>query len=221
MLRLMGFVAQWRRVAQDLPAGWTEASLRLALTREADASRAARLLGPLGPGRRGNDLHVLVTPAGSAGPAAVERLLTRLDAEGIAGTLELASSDVVAAPPLEAAAELHPSSIAEEWAALVRALPEDWSDLLCLLELRSSDDLDRAALAVAPLNPARHGGTVAFRFRVARRFGYGAAPMMARRCLARLDEQEIPGTVSLLEGFSGSRPVLTQGPTFVVSGRAV
>ena len=44
---------------------------------------------------------------------------------------------------------------------------------------------------------------------------------MARRCLERLDEPGIPGQFRLLEVLSDTRPVLTQGPTFVVSDRAV
>ena len=83
--------------------------------------------------------------------------------------------------------------LAAAWDELVASLPEDWSDLLCLVELRSSDELDPAALALAPVNPSRHEGALGFRFRVARRFGYGAAPGMARRCLERLDEAGIPG----------------------------
>ena len=90
-----------------------------------------------------------------------------------------------------------------------------------VVELRSSDELAPAALALAPLNPSRHKGSLAFRFRVARRFGYGAAPEMARRCLERLDELGIPGELRLLEVLSDTQPVLTQGPTFVVSDRAV
>jgi hypothetical protein len=146
-------------------------------------------------------------------------VLARVDAEGLPAALELAAE--AEAGPVVASTDLAAVSLAEAWDRLVAALPEDWSDLLCLLDLRSSDELDPAALAIAPLNPARHEGTVGFRFRVARRFGYGAAPEMARRCLARLDEAGIPGTLSLLEAFSDTKPVLTQGPTFVVGGRAV
>ena len=112
-------------------------------------------------------------------------------------------------------------SLASAWDELAAGLPEDWSDVLCLVELRSSDELDPAALALAPVNPSRHGKTLGFRFRVARRFGYGAAPGMARRCLERVDEAGIPGRLRLLEAFSDTKPVLTQGPTFVVSDRAV
>ena len=73
-------------------------------------------------------------------------------------------------------------------------MPDDWSDLLCALELRSTDDLPPAALAIAPLNPSRHGPDPVFHFRVARNYGYGAAPEMAQRCLARLDERTIRAT---------------------------
>ncbi len=215
----MGLVAQWSAIASRLPDGWTEARLRVSPARSGDASRVAVLLGPLGPGLSGDELHLLVTPGGAAGPAALDRLLARVDAEGIPAAVELVAE--TAAGPVAASADLPAVPLAEAWDRLVATLPEDWSDLLCLLELRSSDELDPAALAIAPLNPSRHEGTVGFRFRVAHRFGYGAAPEMARRCLARLDEAEIPGTLRLREAFSDTKPVLTQGPTFVVGGRAV
>ena len=122
-------------------------------------------------------------------------------------------------PPKSPAAATRP--LAAAWDELVAGLPEDWSDLLVLIELRSSDELDPAALALAPVNPSRHAGALGFRFRVARHFGYGAAPGMARRCLERLDEAGIPGRLTMLEALSDTQPVLTQGPTFVVSDRAV
>jgi hypothetical protein len=216
----MGLVAQWDATVAGLPAGWAEIELRLDLARPEDAPRAAALLGPLGPGQAGDALHVRVTPTGTAGPSLVRRLLGRLDAEGISGTLALAG-DVTTAAPEPARGEAASGSLPAAWDELVATLPEDWSDLLCLVELQSSDDLDPAALALAPLNPSRHGDELAFRFRVARAFGYGAAPGMARRCLARLDEAGISGRLRLLEVLCDTKPVLTQGPTFVVANRAV
>ena len=56
-------------------------------------------------------------------------------------------------------------ALAGAWAAAVAELPPDWSDLYCELELDSSDYLDRAALQLAPINPARVPGRSAFRFR--------------------------------------------------------
>src|SRR5688572_10969692 len=215
----MGLAAQWDAVARGLPAGWSALPLRLVVARAEDASRAAALLGPLGPGVAGDELHLRVTPTGTAGPSLLRRLLERLDSEGIRGTLELVG-DVTGA----ALAENAPDPgipLAAAWDELEAGLPEDWSDALCLVELRSSDELDPAALALAPVNPSRHAGMLGFRFRVPRRFGYGAAPGMARRCLERVDEAGIPGRLQLLEAFSETQPVLTQGPTFVVSDRAV
>ena len=216
----MGLAAQWDAIVGELPPGWAEIGLRLRLVRPEDAARAATLLGSLSPGVAGGDLHLRATSEGAAGPGAVRRLLARLDENRIGGTLELAGD--VAGVLADSVGNGAPSRpLAAAWDELAAGLPEDWSDLLCLVELRSSDELDPAALALAPVNPSRHEHALGFRFRVARRFGYGAAPGMARRCLERLDEASIPGRLRLLEVFSDSQPVLTQGPTFVVSDRAV
>jgi hypothetical protein len=215
----MGLVAQWDAAVGGLPVGWSEASLRLVPARPVDVDRAAALLGSLGPGLAEGELHLRVTGGGASGPGVTRRLLARLDTEGIGGTLEL-TGEVSAALAARAPETAH-RSLAAAWDDLESRLPEDWSDLLCLVELRSSDELDPAALALAPVNPSRHGDEVAFRFRVARRFGYGAAPGMARRCLERLDEAGLPGHLRLLEVFSDTQPVFTQGPTFVVADRAV
>ena len=216
MLRAVGLVAQWDAMVAELPAGWPEmASLVL---RPKDAPRAATLLGSLSPGVAGDELHLRVTSQGggprrrtaAARPARRGGHPRHAGARGRGGRGAAAESAEHSSTPLAAA-----------WDELAAGLPEDWSDVLCLVELRSSDELDPAALALAPVNPSRHEGTLGFRFRVARRFGYGAAPGMARRCLERVDEAGIPGRLRLLEAFSDTKPVLTQGPTFVVSDRAV
>ena len=216
----MGLAAQWDAIVAELPAGWPEIGLRLHLARPDDTARAAALLGSLSPGVVGSDLHLRATSEGAAGPGAMRRLLARLDENRIGGTLELAG-EVVGPSVVSVGDATSSTPIAAAWDELAAELPEDWSDLLCLIELRSSDELDSAALALAPVNPSRHEGALGFRFRVARSFGYGAAPGMARRCLERLDEASIPGRLRLLEVFSDSQPVLTQGPTFVVADRAV
>ncbi len=221
MLQAVGLVAQWDGTLDQLPGDWRELGLRLRLARPGDAARAAGLLGSLSPGLVGDELHLRVTSGGEAGPGVMRRLLARLDEQGIPGTLEVASSEqALEAASADASASTEAPAPAT-WDDLVVTLPDDWSDLLCVVELRSSDELAPAALALAPLNPSRHKGSLAFRFRVARRFGYGAAPQMARRCLERLDELGIPGQLRLLDVLSDTQPVLTQGPTFVVSDRAV
>jgi hypothetical protein len=226
MLLAVGLVAQWDVIVSQLPSDWRELGVKLRLARPNDVTRAAALLGSLSPGVAGAELHLRATPGGEAGPRVVRRHLARLDEQGIRGTLELASTDVpaaakVATQPEAALSNALTASLAAAWDELVAVQPEDWSDLLAVVELRSSDELAPAALALAPLNPSRHKGSLAFRFRVARRFGYGAAPQMARRCLERLDELGIPGELRLLDVLSDTQPVLTQGPTFVVSDRAV
>jgi hypothetical protein len=220
MLRVMRLVEQWREIVRGLPPGWTDARLTLTLADEKEAQRAAALLAPLNPGRRGTTIHFFCTRSG-AGPAPqlVNGLLRRLDNEGIRGIrgeLEL----VRAGEPVAAAAITRPT-LAATWDAAVAALPPDWSDVYAEVELVSTDWLERAALLMAPLNPARYGGRPALRFRAARRFGYGASAEMTRRCLERLDQESIRGEVRILRALSDTEPVATQGPVWYVEGRSV
>src|SRR6266480_3499382 len=52
-LRAMALVEQFRRLESGLPDGWQSARLRLVIPDEGDCARAAALLGPTNPGRRG------------------------------------------------------------------------------------------------------------------------------------------------------------------------
>jgi hypothetical protein len=208
---------KWWEIERSLPPGWKEARLSLLVHGERYAQRAAALLGPANPVRSGLrvSLYTAQHGAGTA-PKAVARLLTRLDEEGISAELELVSVEVP-----EAGEEVEQIWLADAWGELVAALPDDWSDLYVELDLDSSDYLQPAALAIAPLNPARFGETTGFRFRCARRFGYGASPDMVRRCMERLDERGITGTLQILHALSNTKPVATQGPVWYVGGRAV
>ncbi len=144
-------------------------------------------------------------------------MLRRIDAEGIIGSLELVSSDDAPAEPV-----VSRTTLAASWDAAAAVLPADWSDLLCELELTSSDHIDPAALLTAPVNPLQSGGgKPGFRFRVARNFGYGASPGMVRRCLQRLDEAGIPGEIRILRVLSDTHPVATQGPVWQLGGKTV
>ena len=213
----MSLVEQWSEIESSLPADWDDARLALTFADEREADRAAGLLGPVNPGRRGSTLRFYTARRG-AGPApnTIRRLLARLDAEGIRGDLALlASGETVATPPIER------PTLAGSWDAAVAALPPDWSDLYCELELTSSDHLQRAALLLAPVNPARVKGRQGYRFRVARRFGYGASGEMTHRCLERLDGERISGSFRVLRALSDTKPVYTQGPVWYVGGRAV
>lgn len=213
----MALVDQWNEIEKGLDPNWQEVSLTLTVADESRRSRAAALLAPAGPGRHGAALRFHAERAGGGvGPEAIRRMVRRLDDEGIDGTLELVSSTEAAAP-----AEAPPSSLADAWVAALAELPSDWSDLLCELELTSTDHLEIAALVLAPINPLRRPGAPGYRFRAARAAGYGASTGMVRRCLQRLDEGGIPGSVRVLEAMSDSHHVGTQGPVWYVAGKAV
>ena len=211
-----------QEILDILPAGWSEVQLVLTVPDEVKAERAALILAALSPGRSGKTFRLTVTGTGQGGPSpdATRRLLDRLEAEGIDARLTLPGT---ASFRIETATQdARKATLAESWDGLVERLPEDWSDLYVEVELASSDEIDRAALLMGPANPFLHEGTrPAFRFRSARRFGYGAAPGMARRCLARLDEEQIGGHLRLLRVLSDTAPVLPQGPVWRERGRAI
>ena len=213
----MKLVEQWRSIVEQLPDGWSDAQLLLTVDDERRAGRAAGLLAPLQAGRSGRRVRFFCARRGPGPrPDTAERLLRRLDAERIGGTLEpVVVGEVPQAPRAE-----HPS-LAVAWDAQLRTLPADWSDLYGQIRLRSGGDLDRAALLTAPLNPTRFDPTPAFRFRCARRFGYGASPQMVRRCLGRLDAEGVRAEVTIVHALSDTEPVGTQGPVWYIGGRPV
>jgi len=213
----MGLVEQWRRIRSELPEDWGEAKLNLSVKREEQRPRAAALLGPAGPGRLGDDLRVSVHRAGGGiGPDQADKLFGKLDAEKIHGDLTL-----VTVGERQERAEAPRDRLAAVWDRTLETLPGDWSDLLCELELASSDHVPRAALLTAPLNPTRVPGRSAFRFRAARTFGYGTSPQMTRRPLERLDAEGIPATLQVLHVLSDTHNVATQGPVWRIAGKAV
>lgn len=107
------------------------------------------------------------------------------------------------------------------WDRLIERLPEDWSHLLAEVELRPEELYELVSLTVAPLNPGRCDKRAAFRFRIGRDFGYGAAPEMVRSCFERLDEARVPGRLRLLQLLTERRPVETQGPVWRLGGHSL
>jgi hypothetical protein len=212
----MKLADQWRRILADLPEDWGDVQLDVAVPRDEQRGRAAALLGPASPGRIGQSLRFAVRRGGSVAPDAAGRLFARLDGERIRATLTTVSVRARAEAPAEVR-----GSVAAAWDAALAALPPDWSDLHCELELTSTDHVDRAALLLAPVNPVREGRRAALRFRVASSFGYGASPEMTRRCLARLDEDGIPARPTVLRALSDTDNAATQGPVWRVGGKAV
>ena len=217
MVQAMTLVDQWNIIERGLDPRWSDAQVVLTLEDLARIGRAAALLAPAGPVRSGATLRFYVAPNGpGVGPEAVRRMCRRVADEGIEGTLELVAASE--APPV---AEVARVSLGDAWDAALAVLPADWSDLLCDLSVTSSDHLDLTALLMGPVNPLRESDGQTFRFRVAQSFGYGASAGMVRRCLERVDEADIPGTVRVLRLMSDTHPVGTQGPVWYVDGKAV
>ncbi len=206
----MSLVEQWKRLESGLDPSWSEVRLSLRVPLPEPRSRAATLLAPAGPGVAGDEIRVTSNRSGhGVGPEAVRRMLRRIDEEGITGALELVSA--TKAEPERVTAR---AALAAEWDAATAELPSDWSDLLCDLELDSSADTDRAAVLAGPLNPMQEPGRPGFRFRAASVHGYGASAGMVRRCLERLDAEQIGGAVRIVRVLCDVHPVGTQGPVW-------
>jgi hypothetical protein len=214
----MTLVDQWHTIEADLPPNWEDVRLTLTTEQPGDLARAAQVLGPITVGKVGSTLVFTVRRGGGhQSPEAATRLFGRLDRERTWCLIQ--PSQVQAAPAATVADAGLPSSLVEGWDTALAPLPSDWTDLLCELELESSDYLDRAALLCAPLNPTRDATRLAFTFRCSGRSGYGVAPSMARRCFERLDQAQIVGTTRVLRVVSDTNNVDTQGPVWLVGGK--
>jgi hypothetical protein len=207
---------QWGRIEAELGAEWSEA--RLSFTPEGTTAEAAAVLAPLQPVRVGNELRFHVARS-EGGPERARNILRRLDGRRIWGTLAVVG--VAEAPIVPEAAAAPPRSLVESWEQTLADLPPDWSDLLCELELNSSDHLPRAALLGAPMNPTRNPDAIALRFRASGKQGYGVSPVMARRCFERMDREGITGTITVLYELSETENAVTQGPVWRLAGRSV
>jgi hypothetical protein len=219
----MQAVAQWKLIEEELGPDWEEARFSFSVEDAGAIGDAAAVLAPLGPGRSGSELRFQVQRKGG-GPDKLQNLLRRLDRKRIWGTLALVESRVetpTAAPAVEQDGGL---SLLEAWDAALADLPPGWRDLLCELELDSTDYLPRAALLGAPLNPTRTPTEIALRFRVSAGGGYGSygtSPGMARRCLERMEGDGITGRVRVVSVLSDTGYEATQGPVWRIAGRAV
>jgi hypothetical protein len=217
MLRLLRLVEHFNDLERSIVDEWAELRLQLTVDDESRAERAAALLAPANPGVYGRALRFAVDRAGpGVGPEGLRRLLGRLDDEGIAGKLELGA--VQKALPEERSKN---ETLRAEWERHLAESPPDWSDIYAEVRLDSTDYLERGALLLAPINPARYAGPATLRFRSARRFGYGVSPAMAARCFERCDEEGITGEVEILYVLSDTHPVATQGPVWHLGGRTV
>jgi hypothetical protein len=209
---------QWAQIEQELPADWSET--QLAFTPEGSVAEAAAVLGPLQPGRVGNELRLHIERA-EGGVERARNIFRALDRRRIWGTLSILGSIRDVAPLVEPAGTERPGSLAEQWDAALAELPPDWSDVLCVLELDSSDHVPRAALLGAPLNPTRVHDEIALQFRASGKQGYGVSPQMARRCFERMDAEAIAGSLRVVYGLSDTENAVTQGPVWRLAGKSV
>ena len=215
----MKLVDQWRTIEKGLPADWEEVRLVVTTEQPEDLPRAAQVLAPMNAGKVGSTLVLDVRRGGGVqGPESARRLFIRLDESRAWAFLEQGLVRNAQAATL-VADEAVP--VAVSWERALAPLPPDWTDLLCELELDSSDYLDPAALLCAPLNPTRDRERLAFLFRCAGRAGYGASRTMVRRCCERLDGVGITGATSVLSVLSDTDDVATQGPVWRIDGRAL
>jgi hypothetical protein len=214
----VSLVGEWRALQAGLPEGWMEASLQLEVRDPERVAHVAALLGPATPYRSApTTLRFNSTRDGrSQSPDSIARLLRRVDDERVVATLVVLGSE--RAPER---AEREVTSLVASWDAALAALPGDWSDLVAEVRFLSSDYLERAAVLCVQTNPRRVGKQAAFRFRSARRAGYGVAPEMARRCFERCDEEQIRGSVVALRALSDTRLEATQGPVWILDGQTV
>ena len=220
----MKLVDQWRTIEDNLPLGWEDVRLTLTTEQPSDLPRAAQVLGSINVGKVGSTLVFQVRRAGGPqGPHAAKRLFERLDRDRTWCHLEQSHVEATGTAPAAPAAEGAPAagSVADSWDTALAPLPNDWTDLLCELEIESSDNLDRAALLCAPLNPARDASRLVFTFRCSGRSGYGVSRSMARRCLERLDHDGITGSTRVLRVLSDTDNVDTQGPVWLVGGKTL
>ena len=213
----MSVAEQYRELESRLPAEWADARFVLNVEDASRAERAASMLTAFQPGRVGGQVRFSVPRRGGKREQA-RRMMERIDREGIKGDLELVTASEAPPEPAEFRAEWAPA--AEQWDRAFAALPVDWTDVYAQVELDSSDFLDRGALLMAPLNPARYSDAIGFRFRVGR-YGYGAAPEMTRRCFERLDTDGIGARVTILHALADTKPVMTQGPVWYMDGGPV
>jgi hypothetical protein len=216
-LRPVTLVGRFNEIERGLPDDWADARLSLTVEDRDERRRAGALLGPLQPGHAGTTLRFATARRGAgASPELMRRLLQRLDEAGIYGDLQLVGAHE--APGAELAST---HAFRDQWKRALDGLPADWSDVYAEVRFDSTDYVEPGALMLAPVNPARFGAANALRFRCAHHFGYGVSPEMATRCFERLDEAGFTGDVEILRALSDTNPVATQGPVWIVGGRAV
>jgi hypothetical protein len=94
--------------------------------------------------------------------------------------------------------------LAEDFEAIVAALPPDWTDLQLDLRIFDEDRYVEAATVLVQVNAQAHSHhDWHWRLLVAHEFGHAAAPESVRGTLKLLDEQGIVGELAVRETRTG------------------
>ena len=104
-------------------------------------------------------------------------------------------------------------SLAAEYNQIVDDQAPDWSNLFFELSIPDESKLDEARLLLAPVQLERiPGERHRFSFRVSSGQGYGVYAPLAAASLAKLDDRNISGVLTLERSLRAGRHNLTQGP---------
>ena len=202
---------------EDARPDWSEA--QLSFTPEGSIADAGAVLGPLQPGRLGDQFRLHIMRSGG-GVDRARNIFRRLDGRRIWGTLALVGVIGDVAPAVATPAHAPAQPFADAWDGALSQLPPDWSDLLCDLEQVRRDlgvEVDPVINLVARHDERVPGGGAALphrESRVRRLAGHGAPVLRAhgRRGHHRLPQRSLR---PLRHGERrNARPGLASGGTF-------
>jgi hypothetical protein len=93
--------------------------------------------------------------------------------------------------------------LVEQWNGIESGLDPRWSDVRLSLRIDAQEARERAAALLGPASPGHSGNTVRF---YVTRGGHGIGPEAARRLLARIDTERIPGALTLVGTSEAEAP---------------
>ena len=100
-------------------------------------------------------------------------------------------------------------ALAEEFAAVVESLPDDWTDLELDLRIADESRYVDAAVMLSQVNAQPYSRAEwHWRINVAHRFGHAAAPETVKGVLAKLDSESIGGELRVRDAQEGRAEVV-------------
>src|SRR5947207_15928550 len=100
-------------------------------------------------------------------------------------------------------------ALAEDFAAVVETLPDDWTDLELDLRIADESRYVDAAVLLSQVNAQPYSRAEwHWRINVAHRFGHAAAPETVRGVLEKLDRESITGELRVRDAQEGPAEVV-------------